>query len=724
MANKEKIKKPKSKKRKRKIIKLIISLSIAVALVVCGIIFIPRLLNGDEASGTTLQKRTATVIEGDVVKTIGSSAPLNTSESLIYKPESTGDVVELFVEDGDFVSEGDVLIILDTSNTDDSIKALESQIESKYDQIADKEDSVEAKYNAIEDRQDDISDKKEDIADLEDEISELEDEIADNEGNRSNLNIYAPIDGTIFDIKVESGDTVNTNTVFATITNTVSYEVELPFTAKILDEEIMDINVFYRNNKLESEIISIAEYTYKDKFGNEMVDVLIAFNTDIALPSNETVDAIIELEALSYRSTSDEKPYYADSEPISSAVSGEILELYLTEKQSISAGDLVAVIDGDSIDNVTESLNNQIESIEKQIETAIDTIETYYENIDSYYEDIADLNEDIADLMEDIADLEAEIEEEKEGYEKAQIKAEFDGIISGLSVAEGDSVNANTKLFTLVSMNNPSMVVSIDELDIAQLEIGQEAEVVIDALTDTETAPVTAIVTDIAMEGNYVGGVTTYDVTVKLLDPVDGLKLSMNATATIYIDKSENTLYIPIEAITLQGGRSFVYVQDASAAGEPIVNNPSKTDATAIEGQQAAGTARQGGMRPGGANFNPDDMTEEQRAAMEERLASMGVSMDDMQNQASSASESVSDIADYYTGTRLVEVTTGIYNELYIEIIEGLEAGDVVVLPPLYQSDSTDSTEAGSGFIMPGIGGGLAGGTGQRPAGGFGGGNK
>ncbi|MDX1359737.1 MAG: hypothetical protein R3232_12960, partial [Clostridia bacterium] len=68
MAKKEKIKKPRSKKRKRKITKLIISLSIAAALVVCGIIFIPRLLNGDEASGTTLQKRTATVIEGDVVK--------------------------------------------------------------------------------------------------------------------------------------------------------------------------------------------------------------------------------------------------------------------------------------------------------------------------------------------------------------------------------------------------------------------------------------------------------------------------------------------------------------------------------------------------------------------------------------------------------------------------------------------------------------------------------
>lgn len=719
----KKEKKVKSIKSKRKIIKLIVTLVVVSALVVCGILFIPSLLNKDADSESTLQKRTAIAIEGDVVKTIGSSAPLESSKSSIYKPGLSGEIVEISIEEGDFVLTGDTIMVLDTSNTDDTIESLESQVESKNDQIADKEDLIEEKLKSIEDKQEDIADKRDDITDIKIEISDVEDEIDNNEDTRSDLNVYAPINGSIFDIKVSVGDNINSNTIFATVTDTVSYEVELPFSAKILDEEIQDVKVFYKNNRMDSEIISIADYTYKDRFGNEMVDILLSFTTNIALPEKDVVEGTVYLEFLSYHSKSDELPYYADTESIKSDATGEILELFLVEKQTVSAGDLVAIIDGETIDNATESLEIQVESLEDQITNINETIETYYENIDSYYDDIADINDDIADLIEDISDINDSIEEEKEGYETANIIAEYDGIISGLKVAIGDSVNTNTNLFTLVSLETPSMVVAIDELDIAQLEIGQEAEIVIDALTNTEATPVTAIVTNIAMEGNYQGGVTTFDVTVKLLDPVDGLKLSMNATATIYIDKSEDTLYIPIEAVTIQGGKSYVYVADESATSTPVENQTLGND-SAESGQQPAGGQQGSGGRAPGSKFNTENMTEEQKAAMEERLAANGMNLEDVQGQAQSDSESVSDIADYYMGTRLVEVSTGIYNELYIEILSGLELGDVVVLPPLYTSASSTTTEsATNGMMIPGIGTGqkTTGGTGQRPAGGFGG---
>lgn len=720
MAKNEKEKKPISKKKRRKIVKIIISLVIITALVVCGIIFIPRFFNANNDSESTLQKRTATVFKGDVIKTIGSSAPLESSETLVYKPDISGEIVDILVEEGDLVKSGDTIMTIDTSNTDESIESLNSQIENKADQIADKEDMIDDKYKAIKDRQDDIEDKKDDISDLQDEISSIEDEITENESSRSNLNIYAPINGTIFNVNVSVGDNVTGNTSFATITNTKSYRVELPFTAKILDEEIKDIKIFYKNNRLDSEIVSIAGYTYKDKLGNEMVDVLISFTTDIALPEKDVVEGIIYLEFLSYHSTSDKTPYYADTQAIKTDIPGEILELYLSEKQSVNKGDLIAVIDGESIDNTENSLNKQIESLEKQIASTLDVIETYYENIDSYYEDISDLNDEISDFMEDIADLEAAIEEEKQGYEEAVISADFDGIVTNLKVSVADSVGPNTTLFTLVSLNNPSMVVAVDELDIDQLKIGQEAVVVIDALTATEETPVKAIVTKIAMQGNYQGGVSTFNVTVMLLDPVEGLKLTMNATATIYIDKSEDTLYIPIEAVTISGNRRFVYVQDLNATDIPTVADSAMDNTTVRIDANATGRQASGTRTPGG-NINPENMTDEQKAALQERLSSMGMSMDDVQGQTATITTAVDDETTYYTGTRIVEVTTGIYNELYIEILEGLQAGDVVVLPPLYSSTSSETTAAkSSGMLIPGISGTGTGG-GQRPTGGFGG---
>lgn len=733
MLKNKKEKKPKSKKRNRKIIKLVLSLVIIAALIVCGIIFIPDLINKDTDSKSTLQKRTATVIKGDVVKTIGSSSPLESSESVVYKPGQTGDILEILVEDGDLVSEGDIILIIDTTRTDETIETLESQIESKFEQINDKEDLIEDKNNAIEDRQEDIQGKRDDISELEADIAVLEEDIYDNEDSRADLNVYAPISGTIFDIEVNTGDNVTTNTVFATVTNTVSYEVELTFSSKILNEEIQSVYVYYKNNKLDTEIVSIADYTYKDRFGNEMVDVLLSFSTDISLPDRDVVEGFVHLEFLSYHSTSDVVPYFADTESITTEVSGEILELYLIEKQSVKQGDLVAVIAADSIEEKTNSINNQIEVVEEQITNINDAIETYYENIDTYYEDIIDFNEDITDLKDEITTIEEEIEEAKSEYEAANIIADFNGVVSELAVEVGDSVSANTRLFSLVRLESPSMVVSIDELDIAQVEIGQEAEVVIDALSDTEKTPVNAVVTKIAIEGNYQGGVTTYDVTLMLLDPVEGLKLSMNATATIYINKSEDTLYIPIEAVTIQSGKSFVYVQDISAAGTPIDNkNSTKNDDTAENNQTSAGKAAAGAQRPGGqksGNVDLENMTDEQIAAMKERLAANGMTLDDIAAQKEAAtesdSESISDIADYYTGAHLVEVTTGIYNELYIEILSGINAGDIVILPPLYTSDTSESKDTvNSALKIPGIGSGLTGTGGagtKRPAGGTGG---
>lgn len=724
---KEKERKPFSKKKRRKIVKIAISLILLAALVVLGIVYIPRILNAKNESETTLQKRTANVIKGDVVKTIGSSAPLEASESLIYKPEISGEVVDIFVKEGDLINSGYTIMTIDTSNTDDTIESFISQIESKTIQISDKEELIQDKYKSIEGKKDDIQDKNDDIKGFSDEISDLEDKLAENENSRKNLYVYAPIDGSIFDVKVSVGDTVSDNTVFATITNTRSYRVELPFTAKILDEEIKDVNVLYKNNKLESKIISIAGYTYKDKFGNEMVDVLISFTTDIALPEKDVVEGIIYLEFLSYHSTSDKTPYYADTQTISSSIPGEILELYLVEKQTAKKGDLIAVIDSEAIENTKESLEKQIESFQKQIAATVKTIETYYENIDSYYKEITNINDEISKLQEDIANLEEDIEVAKKGYEEAVITAEFDGIITDLRVLAGDSVGPNSTLFTLVSLNNPSMVVAVDELDIDQLEVGQEAEVVIDALVATEANPVKAVVTNIAMQGNYQGGVTTYAVKLMLLDNVSGLKLNMNATATIYIDKSEDTLYIPIEAVSIAGGRRFVYVQDSTESGVPSADS-SIADYTAA-GTDAPFPGREAsGSRVFGGNMDTENMTEEQKAALQERLASMGRTMDDIEDQTYAVTTAVDDAANYYAGTRIVEVTTGVYNELYIEILSGLEEGDVVVLPPLYTSKSSETTEqSDSGMILPGIGGGgITGGGGingggQRPVGGFGG---
>ena len=724
-----------SSKKKRKIIRLSIILAIVIILVVGGILFIPKLLDANNDTGTTLQKRTAEVSEGDITKSIGASAPIVSSEKLSYKPESASEIVDILVEEGSYAAAGDIIMTLDTSSTDSNIQALEDEVDGKKSQIEDKQDLIEDKYISIDELREDITDKKEDISDLNADISDIKDQIDDNEATRAELIVTAPIDGTIFDINVSTGDTVSTSTVFATVTDPSSYEIEMSFSSDILEDSIQEVEVKYLNNTFEGEILSFAGYTYKDQFGNELIDVVISFTTDISLTKESDLTAKISVGTKEFRSVTEGIPYFADTENIISEVSGEILELFISEKQSVEQGDPIAILAGESIDNITDSLNSQIESLENQIDGLNDQIDTYYSNIDSYYEDIADLNEDITALNEDIAELEDEIETVKEGYEDANIKADFNGIVTEINVSVGDSVNTNTSLFTLVSMDNPNMVVAIDELDIAEITDDLEVSVIIDALPATEATPITAFVKSISLEGDYQGGVTTYDVTVTLAGDVEGFRLGMNATATIFTSKSENTLYIPIEAVTIQNGRSFVYVEDDSVVGAPVSDIQSNVspdaevmvgDTAGIEGE---GTSGGSGGSGGRGNVDPSTMTEEELAAFEARLAEKGMTLEDVQEQSDTAAEDASmdstALLDYYSGTRIVEVTTGIYNALYIEILDGLNAGDVVVLPPLYTSTDNDSTEESGMIGIPGITSGTGGGSGTgRPAGTLPGGGK
>ena len=721
-----------SSKKKRKIIRLSIILAIVVILVVGGILFIPKLLDANNDTGTTLQKRTAEVSEGDITKSIGASAPIVSSEKLSYKPESASEIVDILVEDGSYAAAGDIIMILDTSSTDSNIQALEDEVDGKKSQIEDKQDLVEDKYISIDELREDITDKKEDISDLNADISDIKDQIDDNEATRAELVVAAPIDGTIFDINVSIGDMVSTNTVYATVTDPSSYEIEMSFSSDILEDSIQEVEVNYLNNTFEGEILSFAGYTYKDQFGKELIDVVIAFTTDISLTKDSDLTAKISAGEREFRSVTEGNPYFAATENITSEVSGEILELFISEKQSVEQGDPVAILDGEVIDDKTDSLNSQIESLENQIDGLNDQIDTYYSNIDSYYEDIADINEDITVLNDDITELDDEIETVKEGYEDANIKADFNGIVTEINVNIGDSVNTNTSLFTLVSMDNPNMVVAIDELDIAEITDNLEVSVIIDALPATETTPITAFVNSISLEGDYQGGVTTYDVTVTLTGDVEGFRLGMNATATIFTSKSENTLYIPIEAVTIQNGRSFVYVEDDSVIGAPVSDIQSNVNADAMVGDatstEGVGTSGGSGGSGGRSNVDTSTMTEEELAAFKARLAEKGMTLEDVQAQQDAATEDTATdstaLLDYYSGTRIVEVTTGIYNALYIEILDGLNVGDVVVLPPLYTSADTTSTEESGMIGIPGITG-TGGGSGTgRPAGSLPGGGK
>ena len=102
--------------------------------------------------------------------------------------------------------------------------------------------------------------------------------------------------------------------------------------------------------------------------------------------------------------------------------------------------------------------------------------------------------------------------------------------------------------------------ISLDELDVNEVAVGQTVNITCDSLTDAGTFEGT--VTKVSVAGTTSNGVTTYPVTVRIDSAPDGLLPGMNVDATIVVEESKDALTVPVAAV--QRGNT-VYVKDDSA---------------------------------------------------------------------------------------------------------------------------------------------------------------
>ncbi len=146
-----------------------------------------------------------------------------------------------------------------------------------------------------------------------------------------------------------------------------------------------------------------------------------------------------------------------------------------------------------------------------------------------------------------------------EDLRSLSVRAGSDGVVSNLSLNENKTVQEGTALFSVQSNDQVKIDVKIDELDIANIKIGIEAQVKFDALPDRVY---TAHITKINPIGVPLNNVTSYTVTLLLKDAAD-VMIGMSADVEIVAQSAENVLLIPIEAVQIiNGGRYVVFEED------------------------------------------------------------------------------------------------------------------------------------------------------------------
>ena len=151
---------------------------------------------------------------------------------------------------------------------------------------------------------------------------------------------------------------------------------------------------------------------------------------------------------------------------------------------------------------------------------------------------------------------------------KTTYQAPFDGVITNLPVREGETVvigiqnSPGSTLMTLADMSVITAEVKVDETDIVNVQMGQPAQVTIDAMPKKSFKAVVTEIGDNAIVRST--GVSTsqqtstsqeakdFKVVVTLQDPPEDLRPGLSATAKITTATRGNALTIPIQALTVR----------------------------------------------------------------------------------------------------------------------------------------------------------------------------
>lgn len=144
------------------------------------------------------------------------------------------------------------------------------------------------------------------------------------------------------------------------------------------------------------------------------------------------------------------------------------------------------------------------------------------------------------------------------GLERAILRSPFAGVVSEVNLTPGETSPTRVPPIVLIDDSAFHMTVSVDELDISGLSVGQLADITVEALPD---ATVTGTVRNIAPIASLETGVVMYDVTIDLAANDAPLRADMTANATVVAEQLTDVLVIPTWAVSVDRETGATFVQ-------------------------------------------------------------------------------------------------------------------------------------------------------------------
>ena len=283
---------------------------------------------------------------------------------------------------------------------------------------------------------------------------------------------------------------------------------------------------------------------------------------------------------------------------ISAYVSAEVTKLYVQEGESVAKGDLLVELDStrykagrDQAVAGLYSAQSRLKQAEAQLlqsNRAFERTQELFkkelvgkEALETAETTFLVNKAQVAAAKDMVNESMAALRLTKDELSKTAMKSPIDGVVSRLNKEVGEmamgSQFTRDIIMTVADLSKMETVVEVDENDVVDIRIGNEAELEVDALPREKfKGRVTKIATSATVNALGTAEETTnFEVTVQVEDDVSKLRPGMSATADIIVSEKEDVLTLPIQCITMRDIERAM----KQAAGEEVSSLRKNNDA-------------------------------------------------------------------------------------------------------------------------------------------------
>lgn len=674
---------PKKKKKsffKSKWFKRIIFLAVIVAVIV-GFLLYKNYKAAKEAAAEATSK-TSVISRGDITVKITGSGTVEPYDEYNIVPTVTGTIDASYFEEGDYVEEGDVLYKFDSTVADNAIKTAQNSIKTAQNSVTSAQNGITQAQTTLSNRADDVQKAKDNIA---------------------KLTIYANSTGKVSGLNLTIGNDASGS--ICTITDTETLLVKVPFNKSQFDQISVGDSVTVNIEKYMTTAAGTVRRKYSaagtGSDGSVVYDVEILINDNVALPEGTIVTATVHTSSGSITSSLTGSVYYPDPTTVMAEQSGKVQKVYVNNGDWVKQGDIIAQLESTTLQDALKTAQQNYTNAQTSLQEAQNSYQNALTNLENAQSTLEDRQSDADDYT---------------------ITAPISGVVLSKSYKAGDTIygSNSTTLMVIADMSKMKFTISVDELDIASIAVGQEVEVTSDALEGVELV---GYITNISKMGSSQNGVTNYPVEVTINDPGE-LMSGMNVSAEIIVSEATNVIRVPVSAVSYFNGSYYATVvgevegmTDSADRGRPQRDSadgemPESAPDDAGDTHEAEASEEMPGIADGEGPAE-GEVHAEGEAPKDDKESAETKSM-----SASQQKRADSELNIVLSGEEeKVELVLGISDDDYYEVISGLEVGQVV-------QDEGSTSSGSSGMMgMMGMmgGGGQGGGQGGGPGGNRGG---